>query len=107
MAVASGLKNARALLDRIASGKKKYHFVEIMACPGGCLNGGGQPTTFDVEALKRRLKKIYRIDADHKMRRSHENPSILELYKDFLDKPNSEVAHKYLHTHYHVRPEKF
>lgn len=107
VAVASGLKNARAILDAIASGKKKYHFVEIMACPGGCLNGGGQPTSFDVEALKKRLVKIYKIDSGLKLRRSHENPSITKLYEEFLGKPNSEVAHKYLHTHYHVREEKF
>ncbi|MFZ2955507.1 MAG: NADH-dependent [FeFe] hydrogenase, group A6 [Candidatus Ozemobacteraceae bacterium] len=106
IAIASGLKNARMLLDSVKSGEKKYHFIEIMACPGGCLNGGGQPTSFDPDALKKRLKKIYAIDKVAKLRRSHENPSIVQLYNEFLKTPNSEIAHKYLHTHYHAREEK-
>jgi NADH-quinone oxidoreductase subunit G/NADP-reducing hydrogenase subunit HndD len=106
IAITSGLKNAQALLDQVISGEKQYDFIEIMACPGGCLNGGGQPTSFDPEALKKRLAKIYSIDKKSALRRSHENPSIQKLYTDFLGKPNSEIAHKYLHTHYHVRKER-
>ncbi len=104
-AVASGLANARQLLTSLGSGERKY-FIEFMACPGGCLNGGGQPTVFDVDALQKRLRKIYAIDAGMQLRRSHDNPSIQKLYADFLGKPNSEVAHRFLHTHYHPRPEK-
>lgn len=105
-AVASGLANARQLLESLESGERKYDFIEIMACPGGCLNGGGQPTVFDVDALQTRLRKIYAIDAGMQLRRSHDNPSIQKLYADFLGKPNSETAHRFLHTHYHPRPEK-
>ncbi|NLI77613.1 MAG: 2Fe-2S iron-sulfur cluster binding domain-containing protein [Candidatus Riflebacteria bacterium] len=105
-AVASGLANARQLLTSLGSGERKYDFIEIMACPGGCLNGGGQPTVFDVDALQERLRKIYAIDAGMQLRRSHDNPSIQKLYADFLGKPNSETAHRFLHTHYHPRPEK-
>ncbi|HEY9071668.1 MAG TPA: NADH-dependent [FeFe] hydrogenase, group A6 [Candidatus Ozemobacteraceae bacterium] len=106
IAIASGLANARKVLDAVISGQKKYHFIEIMACPGGCLNGGGQPTHFDVEALRKRLAKIYAIDKAAKIRRSHDNESVKTLYAEFLQKPNSPVSHKYLHTHYHARPEK-
>ncbi|HNV72493.1 MAG TPA: [FeFe] hydrogenase, group A, partial [Candidatus Ozemobacteraceae bacterium] len=106
IAVASGLQNAHTLLKMVMSGEKKYHFIEIMGCPGGCLNGGGQPTTFDADVLKKRLAKIYSIDKRAKMRRSHENPSIQQVYKEFLEKPNSHTAHKFLHTHYHERSEE-
>ncbi len=105
-AVTSGLKNARDLLDAVIEGKKQLDFIEIMACPGGCLNGGGQPTGFDVELLRKRLKKVYAIDRGMKYRRSHENPSITKLYAEFLEKPNSGKSHKFLHTHYHPRDER-
>ncbi|PKK90919.1 MAG: ferredoxin [Candidatus Wallbacteria bacterium HGW-Wallbacteria-1] len=105
IAIISGLQNARTVLDKVVSGEKSYHFIEIMACPGGCLNGGGQPVELDVEALKKRLQKIYNIDKGSKLRKSHDNPSIQKLYREFLDSPNSKVAHKYLHTHYTKRDE--
>ena len=106
IAVASGLANARQVLKSLESGERQYDFIEIMACPGGCLNGGGQPTVFDVEALQKRLAKIYAIDAGMSLRRSHDNPSIKKLYADFLERPNSDTAHRYLHTHYHARQEQ-
>ncbi|RCK79579.1 MAG: [FeFe] hydrogenase large subuni [Candidatus Ozemobacter sibiricus] len=106
IAVVSGLANARQVLQALEKGERQYDFIEIMACPGGCLNGGGQPTVFDVEALQKRLAKIYAIDAGMSLRRSHDNPSIKKLYADFLERPNSSIAHHYLHTHYHARQEQ-
>ena len=103
--VASGLKNARKIMDEIRSGKADYQFVEIMACPGGCIMGGGQPiksskirSTVDIRKL--RSDALYTIDEKSVIRKSHQNPTIIELYKNFLLKPGSEVAHKYLHTTY-------
>ena len=109
--VASGLKNARKIMDEISSGKADYDFVEIMACPGGCINGGGQPIKSsktraikDVRGL--RADSIYTIDEKSKIRKSHENPIIKKIYEEFLEKPNSHKAHKYLHTEYH-KEEKY
>ncbi len=111
VAVASGLGNARRLIEDIKSGAKNYTFVEIMACPGGCINGGGQPyvhdeirNNIDLQAL--RAQALYDSDRDNSVRRSHENPVIDALYNDFLEKPNSHKAHKLLHTTYHKR-EKY
>ena len=105
VAVASGLANARALLNDVKSGKKQYHFIEIMGCPGGCINGGGQPIVpshirnfEDYRAL--RAKALYSNDKKKEIRKSHENPSIQKLYKEFLGKPGSEKAHELLHTKY-------
>ncbi len=105
VAVASGLKNARTLLDEVKSGKANYHFIEIMGCPGGCVNGGGQPqqpasviNTVDVRAV--RAKALYDIDASMPIRKSHENPAVKQLYDDFLEKPGSHKAHELLHTTY-------
>jgi NADH-quinone oxidoreductase subunit G/NADP-reducing hydrogenase subunit HndD len=106
VAVVSGLANARKILERVRSGEGTFDFIEIMACPGGCLNGGGQPTSFDVETLRKRLAKIYAIDKGCRIRRSHENPAITRLYQEFLIAPNSNLSHKYLHTHYHAREER-
>jgi iron only hydrogenase large subunit-like protein len=100
VAICSGLGNARKLLEKVISGEKFYHFIEIMACPGGCMNGGGQPVDIEFSRLQERMEKIYTIDKNTKYRRSHENPSIKKLYDKFLEKPNSEKAHKYLHTNY-------
>lgn len=106
--VASGLKNARIIMDEIREGKADYQFVEIMACPSGCIMGGGQPiksskirSTVDVRKL--RADAMYSIDEKSTIRKSHENPIIKEIYKDFLLKPGSEIAHKYLHTKYTKR----
>ena len=105
IAVASGLANARKLLEQIERGESPYHFIEIMACPGGCIMGGGQPIksaktrmTVDVAGLRR--KAIYSIDEASTIRKSHENPVMKMLYDEFLEKPGSHVAHKYLHTTY-------
>ncbi|HQB84692.1 MAG TPA: iron hydrogenase small subunit, partial [Candidatus Rifleibacterium sp.] len=93
------------LLEKIRKGEAQYHIIEIMACPGGCLNGGGQPYTGGRcdEILAKRMEAIYRDDKNAKIRKSHQNPSIKKLYEEFLGKPGSELSHKLLHTHYHGR----
>jgi iron only hydrogenase large subunit-like protein len=88
------------VLDEIEKGESKYHFIEVMSCPGGCINGGGQPIHQKPEKLKKRIEALYEIDAKMKHRRSHENESILKLYKEFLGEPNSHIAHEILHTTY-------
>lgn len=104
VAVASGLGNARTLLEKIQNGECKYHVIEIMACPGGCINGGGQPYIHgDTEILEKRMKGIYAIDGSMEKRKSHENPYILKLYKEFLGTPGSEKAHHLLHTEYYKK----
>jgi len=100
-AIASGLGNARKLLDKIRAGEANYHIIEIMACPGGCIDGGGQPYMHgDYDILKKRANALYEEDRNKSLRKSHENPSIIELYDNFLDHPNSDIAHKLLHTHF-------
>ncbi|MDD3053660.1 MAG: NADH-dependent [FeFe] hydrogenase, group A6 [Endomicrobiaceae bacterium] len=106
VAVASGLGNAHKLLEAAKKDPNKYHFIEIMACPGGCIGGGGQPYAgirdlpFDPKLVNERAKALYKADELNKIRRSHENPAIIKLYEDFLGKPLGEKSHKYLHTHY-------
>lgn len=101
IAVAHGLGNARKLLEDIRSGKANYHAIEIMACPGGCIGGGGQPYHHgDIEILKKRMKGIYSADKAKTIRKSHENPYIKKLYEEFLGEPYGEKAHEILHTHY-------
>ncbi|MDD2997554.1 MAG: iron hydrogenase small subunit, partial [Candidatus Riflebacteria bacterium] len=103
-AIASGLGNARKLLNKIRKGEANFHIIEIMACPGGCLNGGGQPfTKGDCTILDKRLAAIYGDDKNSKIRKSHQNPSIKKLYEEFLGEPCGEKSHKLLHTHYHGR----
>ena len=97
-AVVSGLANARELLDSIKSGKASYDFVEVMACPGGCAGGGGQPITDGVELASERSKKLYVLDSKSTLRFSHENPEIKALYESYLEKPLSHKAHELLHT---------
>lgn len=102
--VASGLGNARKLLEMVASGEKQFHVIEIMACPGGCIGGGGQPYHHgDMETLAKRNQVLYNEDAGKELRKSHENPYIIELYEKYLGKPLSEKAHHLLHTHYFKR----
>ncbi|MFW5787049.1 MAG: NADH-dependent [FeFe] hydrogenase, group A6 [Halanaerobiales bacterium] len=101
-AVAHGLGNARKLMEMIKEGKK-YHFVEFMACPGGCIGGGGQPVPTNKETIKRRIDSIYEIDRSKKVRKSHENPYIQKLYDEYLEYPGSHKAHELLHTEYVVR----
>lgn len=103
--VVSGLSNARKIMDEIKEGKADYQFVEIMACSGGCIMGGGQPiksskTRSEIDVRKLRADALYSIDEKSVIRKSHENPVIKQMYEDFLQKPGSEVSHKYLHTHY-------
>lgn len=99
--IAHGLGNARKLLEEIRAGKSQYHAIEIMACPGGCIGGGGQPLHHgNSEILKKRSEAIYREDSGKKIRKSHENPNIITLYKDYLGEPLGEKSHKLLHTHY-------
>ena len=107
--VASGLANANKVLEMVKSGEKNYHFIEIMACPGGCVNGGGQPRVHsdvrnfvDIRAL--RAKALYDLDAKREKRKSHENPDIITLYDEFLGTPGSHKAHTLLHTSYEKRP---
>ena len=105
VAVASGLSNAKLIMDKVRSGEADYHFIEIMCCPGGCVNGGGQPQVHadvrnftDVKAI--RAKALYDNDAAKPLRKSHENPSIRKLYEEYLGEPGSEKAHHLLHTTY-------
>lgn len=100
VAVASGLANARVLLEEIKAGKSDYHFIEIMACPGGCIGGGGQPYSTDKSRKTARAKVIYAEDTNKPIRKSHENPAVQELYKEYLGKPLGEKSHHLLHTHY-------
>ena len=105
--IAHGLGNARKLLDEVKAGRSKFHAIEVMACPGGCIGGGGQPLHHgDSSILKARAKAIYEEDKNKPIRVSHENPYILQLYKEFLGEPNSEKAHHLLHTHYFDRKAK-
>ncbi|MBN4051061.1 MAG: NADH:ubiquinone oxidoreductase [Alkaliphilus sp.] len=102
--VAHGLGNARRLLENIRDGKSHYDAIEIMACPGGCIGGGGQPYHHgDIEVLHKRMEAIYREDRSKTLRKSHENPYIKKLYEEFLGKPYGEKAHKLLHTSYTKR----
>lgn len=101
VAIAHGLGNARKLLNEIREGKSTYHVIEIMACPGGCIGGGGQPIHHgDSSILKARAEALYREDEGKVLRKSHENPFIISLYEEYLGKPLGEKAHRLLHTHY-------
>ena len=111
VAVASGLGNARNVIEQVKSGKKNYTFIEIMACPGGCINGGGQPYVHDevrnsIDLKAVRAQALYDYDKESKLRTSHENPAVESIYKEFLGSPNSHKAHELLHTTYAKR-EKY
>ncbi len=103
VAVASGLDNARKLLEEIRNGRDDLHFIEVMTCPGGCVAGGGQPQGGDVDAVKSRMNALYRIDRDGSLRVSHENPDVVRLYQEFLGEPLGEKSHHLLHTKYEKR----
>ncbi|MDR1963896.1 MAG: [FeFe] hydrogenase, group A [Planctomycetaceae bacterium] len=104
VAVVNGLGNAKRLLDQINSGEKSdIHFVEVMTCPGGCVGGGGQPYGTDLKKVKTRTQGLYNIDDGEKLRVSHANPEIVQIYKEYLGEPNSHKSHELLHTHYHER----
>ncbi|MCB5261137.1 MAG: [FeFe] hydrogenase, group A [Candidatus Cloacimonetes bacterium] len=108
VAVAHGLGNARKVMDQVREGLKTkgespWHFIEIMACPGGCVGGGGQPFGNDIASRARRGLALYEEDRSLPVRKSHHNPEVLKVYEKFLGAPNSELAHKLLHTHYFKR----
>ena len=108
VAIAHGLGNARKLLNAIRDGKAEYEFIEIMACPGGCVTGGGQPivparTQMRINLKEERAKALYHEDANSKIRKSHENPDIKLLYSEYLGEPGSHKAHELLHTHSQAR----
>ena len=110
VAIASGLANARKIIESIKSGEKNYTFVEVMACPGGCINGGGQPYVHDevrnsVDLKTLRAQALYDYDSDSKVRCSHENATVTKLYDEFFGEPNSHKAHELLHTTYISRPK--
>ena len=100
IAVANTLANARIMMEKIRAGEADYHFIEIMACPGGCIGGGGQPVPVCEETRLNRIAAIYECDQGSQLRKSHENPAIKELYDTWLGKPLGEKSHHLLHTHY-------
>jgi iron only hydrogenase large subunit-like protein len=102
VAVAHGLGNARRLMDAIRAKKADYHFIEVMACPGGCIGGGGNPIK-NWRKMEPRLDAVYREDKNMPLRKSHENPAVKKLYEDFLGEPCGHKSHELLHTHYVVR----
>ena len=112
VAVAHGLGNACELLNVVRKDPDRYHFIEIMGCPGGCVGGGGQPYAgfnsipLDENCLKKRAEALYSLDRNKTIRRSHENPDVQRIYKDFLGRPLSATAHKILHTHYKAKEPK-
>lgn len=108
VAVAHGMANVGKVLERVRQARKNgeempYHFIEVMACPGGCIGGGGQPYGISDEVRLKRIEGLYQDDRDCQTRFSHENPEIKHIYKDFLGEPCGEKAHELLHTHYHAR----
>lgn len=105
-AITNGLENAHRLMESIKNGDRFYHFIEIMACPGGCLGGGGQPFPVDNEIRMKRMEAIYEEDRNLPIRKSHENPEIVQIYKEFLEEPLSHKSHKLLHTSY-VKREQY
>ncbi|MBN1924546.1 MAG: iron hydrogenase small subunit [Prolixibacteraceae bacterium] len=102
-AVAHGLVNAKKVMDAVKEKKADYHFIEIMACPGGCLGGGGQPIPTNPEIREKRTKAIYEEDKNLSIRKSHENPEVIKIYKDFLGEPLGKKSHELLHTKYVAR----
>ncbi|MFI3207114.1 MAG: iron hydrogenase small subunit, partial [Clostridia bacterium] len=105
VAVVSGLSNANALLEKVRAGEANYHIIEVMCCPGGCVNGGGQPIVpssirnfTDIKAL--RASALYNQDKKMPLRKSHKNPIVIKCYEEYLGKPGSHKAHEILHTSY-------
>ena len=103
VAVVNGIGNVPQVLEDLRNGTSKYHFIEVMACPGGCINGGGQPIHQKTDKVLQRMKTLYEIDKKSSHRRSYENESIKTLYKEFFVEPGSHVSHEILHTSYHNR----
>ncbi len=106
IAVTSGLAGANKLMEQIANGTSPYHFIEVMGCPGGCIMGGGQPRSDDPDVRSKRLRGLYTEDEEKVLRKSHENPFVVQLYAEYLEHPNGHKAHELLHTHY-VRRGKY
>ena len=106
-AVVSGLGNTRALMKKIERGEVHYDFVEVMACPGGCVGGGGQPIHDGEERAFERGKRLYQLDADAKIRYSHDNPDIKRLYEEYFGEPNEHKAHMLLHTDHLESMERY
>jgi iron only hydrogenase large subunit-like protein len=109
IAVAHTMSNIEQVLDKVRAARAKgeetpYHFIEVMACRGGCIGGGGQPHGATDEIRAKRMAGIYKDDEKSVIRCSHENPEIQRIYKEFLGEPLSEKSHKYLHTHYKAKP---
>jgi NADP-reducing hydrogenase subunit HndD len=110
VAIANSTGCARKLLEKVKSGEKEYHFIEIMGCPGGCVNGGGQPFISDrirseENYIQERASALYKEDESKVIRKSHENPMIKKIYEEYFGEPNSHKAHEVLHTHYKERPK--
>ncbi len=105
VAIAHGLVNANKIMKLVKEGKATYHFIEIMACPGGCIGGGGQPIPTNMTIRKNRMKAIYSEDEGMPLRKSHLNPDVIAIYSEFLEKPNSHKSHELLHTHYVERDD--
>lgn len=104
--IAHGLGNARKLIEEVKNGTSPYHAIEVMACPGGCIGGGGQPFHKGrMEVLKKRAAALYQADEEKPLRKSHENPFVQQLYKEYMGEPCGPLAHKLLHTHYRNRKE--
>ena len=103
VAIANGLRNAESLLDEVRAGESDYHFIEVMACPHGCVGGGGQPLPINEKHKELRSEGLTNTDENSVVRKSHENPMIKKLYEEFLDEPNSERAHELLHTTFKCR----
>ena len=103
VAAVSSLGHARSLIEQVRAGRRDLHFIEVMTCPGGCINGGGQPRGAAPDAVRARMQALYAIDRDAALRSSHQNPAIARLYAEFLGKPLSRVSHELLHTHYEAR----
>ncbi len=106
VAIANGLANARQLMDEVRAGTSPYHFIEIMACPGGCIGGGGQPITKSNAKRVERISQIYVEDAACEIRKSHENPEVKAIYEEFLHEPLGHQSHHLLHTHYTAKEKK-
>jgi iron only hydrogenase large subunit-like protein len=107
VAVVNGIGNIDPVLDMIEKGECEYSFIEVMACPGGCVNGGGQPIHQKPEKIKKRMQALYELDSKSKRRMSYENESVMKIYDEFLDEPNSHKCHEILHTKYFDRTKVY
>jgi NADH-quinone oxidoreductase subunit G/NADP-reducing hydrogenase subunit HndD len=107
VAVVHTLANAQIIMENIRKGESDYHFIEIMACPGGCIGGGGQPLSTSPDIRKQRAAAIYECDTSAAIRKAHENPAVQELYATWLGKPLGEKSHHLLHTHYHAQTRSY